>query len=138
VPPILPTLDPTFRGFLLRDGRRAGFCWDERPRCVNVFGGRPHLLTKLPLISDSVMRCTHRPAPAHGECDAHLYVALLHFGGSAHVQGEGQRMWLVVETTNEHVHQLRTRPMILLEKLALLDCVLPGVTDDLIVRRGVT
>lgn len=136
MPPILPTIDPTFTGFVLRDGRRAGFCWEEKPRCVNVFDGQPHRLTKRPLLNDSILRCQHRPGPKHGECDALLYVALLHFGGSAQVRGHGQRVWFVVEVADEHVQQMRTHPMIFLEKLVLAGCTLPGVDADVLGGRG--
>lgn len=127
------SIDSTFTGFFLRDGRRGGFCWDEKPRCVNVFGGEPHRLkTKGPVIADLITRCEHRPASKQGECGARLYVALLTFGGSAKAQGRGERLWLVVEVTAPQIQRISTEPMILLEKLSLLNCVLPGVASDVL------
>jgi hypothetical protein len=93
-------IESSFTGFVLRDGRRGGFCWEEKPRCVNAFAGEPHrLATKRPVITDTIAHCEHRPALGQGECGARLYVALLSFGGSAKVQGRGERVWLVVEVT---------------------------------------
>lgn len=126
-------IDPSFTGFVLRDGRRAGFCWEEAPRCVNVFGGEPHrLATKRDVLDNTIAHCGHRPAIGHGTCGARLYVALLTFGGSAKIRGRGERAWLVVEVTPEQVQRMTTEPMIFLEKLALLGGVLPGVAEDLL------
>jgi hypothetical protein len=122
-----------FSGFVLKDGRRGGFCWEEAPRCVNVFGGEPHrLATNRDLLADTIVHCGHRPAIGHGTCGARLYVALLSFGGSARIRGKGERLWLVVEVTPEHVQRMTTEPMILLERLHLLGCALPGVDTDLL------
>jgi hypothetical protein len=126
-------VDPNFTGFVLRDGRRGGFCWEEAPRCVNTFGGEPHrLATKRDVLDDMIAHCGHRPALGHGACGARLFVALLSFGGSARIRGRGERVWLVVEVTSEQVQRMTTEPMLLVEKLAMLGCALPGVSDDLL------
>ena len=122
-----------FTGFVLRDGRRAGFCWDEKPRCVH--GHRlkvkdPQQLRNLRL--DGLFTCTHRGESAAAPCNTRQYVALSTFGGSAAVRGQGERFWINVEVTDEHVRHMRARPMIFLETMALLDCVLPGVEHDLV------
>jgi hypothetical protein len=38
---------------------------------------------------------------------------------------------MVVEVTDDHVRRMREHPMIFLERMSLLACVLPGVDLDL-------
>lgn len=121
-----------FTAFVVRDGRRAGFCWDEKPRCIH--GHR--LKTKDPqqlrdVRHDTVVTCTHRESRDAEPCNTRQYVALATFGGSATMKGSGERFWFVVEVTDEHVKRMREQPMIFLERMSLLDCVLPGVARDL-------
>lgn len=131
VHPYRPALQQ-FTAFVLRDGRRAGLCWDEKPRCVH--GHRlktrdPQQLRDVRL--DALLTCIHRGDRNAAPCDTRQYVALNTFGGSANVKGTGERFWLVVEVTDEHVRHMRAQPMIFLERMSLLSCVLPGVDMDL-------
>ena len=48
------------------------------------------------------------------------------------MRGTGERWWLAVEVTDAHVRAMRERPMIFLERMSLLACVLPGVDLDLL------
>ena len=59
------------------------------------------------------------------------YYAKLTFGGSARIRGTGERVWLAVQVTSEHVRRVHTEPMIFLETLQLLSVVAPGVELDL-------
>jgi hypothetical protein len=123
------TRDPRFSGFRLTDGRRGGFVWDEKPFCVNVLGDRPHrLLTRDNVVlNDTVASCHFRPARGTSHCGATLYIAQMTFGGSARAQGSGERAWLVVEITREHIERMRRQPMLMLERLHLIGVALPGV-----------
>lgn len=110
---------------MLPDGRRGGLCWDEKPRCP--FDHR--LMTKAPILDDGIVTCTHRHYPAP-ECGAKLYVACFTFGGSAAVRGSGERAWLVVEVTREHIERMIREPMIFLERAIVLGLTVPGVEVD--------
>lgn len=120
--------DPRFAGLITSDGRRAGVTWDERPMCVNVIGDRPHrLMTRdQVVISDTIATCVHRPARGTDRCNVQLYIVQMTFGGSARVQGSGERAWLVVEITRQHIERMRREPMLILERLHLIGVALPG------------
>lgn len=118
----------SFSGFVLADGRRGGVCWDEKPRCIH-----PHRLrTREPVLTEAITTCQHRKDRGAEPCGAQLYVALLTFGGSAAVRGAGERAWLVVEITSDHVQRMRREPMIFLERMAILGVALPGVEIDIL------
>jgi hypothetical protein len=123
------THDPRLAGFQLADGRRGGFCWDEKPFCVNLLGHRPHhLLTRDQVVlSDTIASCHHRPARGEAHCGVRLYIVQMTFGGSARVQGSGERGWLCVEITREHIERMKRQPMLILERLHLVGVALPGV-----------
>lgn len=120
--------DPRFFGLLTSDGRRCGISWDERPMCVNIIGDRPHrLLTRdQVVIADTIATCVHRPARGADRCGVQLYIVPLTFGGSARVQGAGERAWLMVEITREQIERVRREPMLVLERLHLLGVALAG------------
>lgn len=121
---------PPFSGFVLSDGRRGGICWDEKPRCI-----APHRLIpkqREPILTEAITTCVHRDGRAAPACDVRLYVAQLAFGGSAVVRGRGERCWLVVEITPEHVERMRREPMIFLERMIILRVALPGVELDVL------
>jgi hypothetical protein len=125
---------PSFTGFVLSDGRRGGMCWDEKPRCVE-----PHrLITKQrePILTEAITTCQYRAHTESTPCGVRLYVAQLTFGGSAAVRGTGERAWLVVELTPEHVERMRREPMIFLERMVILGVALPGVEIDVLGQVG--
>jgi hypothetical protein len=119
-----------FSGFVLSDGRRGGICWDEKPRCIH-----DHLLVpkqKEPILTEAITTCVHRPTRDSAPCGVRLYAALLSFGGSAAVRGKGERAWIIVEITPDHVERMRREPMIFLERMVILGVALPGVEIDLL------
>lgn len=123
--------DPKFSGFVLSDGRRGGICWDEKPRCVNVI--KPHRLKlREPVITEAIGACQHRIDRHSEPCGTTLYVAQMTFGGSAIVRGTGERAWLVVEITREHIERMKREPMIFLERMIILGVALPGVELDVL------
>jgi hypothetical protein len=123
-----PSSDRTpFSAFTLADGRRAGFSWDAKPRCIH---GHRIPDDEAP-ITEGIITCRHRGGRREPECGVRIYLVLLTFGGSAAVQGTGERAYLVVEVTRSLVLQMKQRPMLTLERLSVLACVLPGVDVDL-------
>lgn len=127
---------PFFPGFVTAYGKRGGYCWDERPRCVNYEIG-PHLVKSdtMPL-DDAIVQCRHRPEKGYPRCGAYLYVAQLSIGPSAVIRGQGERVWLVVETSRGQAERMQSVPMLFLERMVLLGLAAPGVDGDL--RRDVT
>jgi hypothetical protein len=129
--PYAPSLSQ-FTGVITRDGRRAGFCWDEKPRCVH--GHR--LKTRDPeqlrnLRQDDVVKCIHRGARDAAPCDTRQHVSLGTFGGSATMKGSGERFWFVVQVLDQHLRRIREEPMIFLERMVMLSCALPNVDHDM-------
>jgi hypothetical protein len=125
--------DKRFTAFTLPDGRRAGLCTEDRPRCVHGHEAK----TNAKLTGDMVINCQHRPPRAGAPpCNATLYVALLHFGMKPVVKGEGDRFWIVIEITGEQAREILRRPMPLMEKLVYLNATLPGVEVDILKHRG--
>jgi len=125
-----------FSGFTLADGRRGGVCWDQKPRCPAVSAGtgsrpatRSSCATSPPTPWSLACTRTGATRPSAGSDST---VSLNTFGGSAAVRGTGERWWLAVEVTDAHVRAMRERPMIFLERMSLLACVLPGVDLDLL------
>lgn len=117
-----------FSGFVLSDGRRGGICWDEKPRCV----GAHRLRTREPVLTEAITTCQHRDGRGLEPCGLQLYVAQMTFGGSAEIRGAGERAWLVVEITREHVERMKREPMIFLERMIILGVALPGVDLDIL------
>lgn len=123
---------PRFSGFVLSDGRRGGICWDEKPRCVNP-DPKPHRpRLREPVITEGIGTCHHRADRGAPECGTRLYIAQLTFGGSAVVRGAGERAWLVVEITDDHIRRMKSEPMIFLERMVILGVALPGVELDIL------
>lgn len=126
----MPRLLP-FSGFVLNDGRRGGICWDEKPRCVTGHRLVPKRQRDLP-ITEGIVTCIHRESREAQPCDVQQWAQLLTAGGSARVQGSGERAWLVVEITREHIDRMRREPMIFLERMVVLGVALPGVDLDVL------
>lgn len=132
-----------FQGFVLKDGRRGGFCWDEKPRCIGRAGEAhghrfkprdPEALRTL--TTEMVARCQHKAGAQQPICGALLYIAVLSFGGSAVIRGQGQRCMLIVELHEKMLDQIG-QPMLFLERMALIEIALPGVLLDIGVRGDV-
>jgi predicted RNA polymerase sigma factor len=120
---------PAFTGFVLADGRRGGICWDEKPRCVA--GHRLHTKQKQPIISEALTTCVHKASREAEPCGIQQFVQVFTVGGSARIQGQGERAWLAVQVTRDHVERMRREPMIFLERMVILGVALPGVELDL-------
>lgn len=108
-----------FNGFRLHDGRRAGFCWGGRAQCVA--GHR--LVLRDVLLTDTIVTCQHRTTDRQGPCGIRQYV-------KRWLDADQLEAWLVVEVTDDHVRMMRDQPMRFMQKLSILDCVLPGVDID--------
>lgn len=117
-----------FSGFTLADGRRGGICWDEKPRCVEPH----HLKTRDVVLAEGIVRCRHQERRASSPCGAQLYVSQLTHGGSPKARGEGERIWIVVEVTREHIERMKREPMIFIERMIVLGVALPGVETDIL------
>lgn len=115
-----PAPRPAFAAFVLGDGRRAGFCWDAKPRCV-----LGHRIDEddAPL-TEGITRCLYRAHRGAAPCGVRLYLGRV-------ALATGEHAFLVVEVTRSLVRELRARPMLELERLSILRCVLPGVEIDL-------
>lgn len=118
----------TGAGFTLQDGRRGGYCWAEKPRCVlghrlRMRGG--HVL----VVAEAVVECQHRQDRGGDPCGIRQYVQRVEVG-------QGHLLWLVVEVHEEHVQAMRERARLPLEHLALVGLALPGVETDLIGAGG--
>lgn len=113
----MPNRHPWFTGFTLPDGRRGGFCWGQRPRCID-----PHLLKPRDLvISDTITTCHHRLREGQRECGHRLYIRRLPSMGT----------WLIVEVTPEHVKKLHDADSLsFMETMEIIGCVLPGVSEE--------
>lgn len=111
---------PGFAAFTLGDGRRAGFCWDEKPRCV--LGHR--LDENDGPVTEGITRCLHRETRGGPPCGLRLYLCRLSFA-------TGERAYLVVEISRSLILEMKRRPLLELERLSVLRCVLPGVEIDL-------
>lgn len=112
-------------GFRLTDGRRGGFCWEDKPRCIE--GHRLTLRSGLAVTTDVIVRCHHRAGRQDAQaCNLRLYVA--------RIPWEPQHTaWLVVEVSDDHVRRMRDAgAQTFLHRLQLLDVVLPGVELDLL------
>lgn len=115
----------------LKDGRRWGIAWDEKPRCVN--GG--HLIKPKHakhFVPDTLVTCVFRPGHGTTECGVQQWGILFTLGGSAKIQGTGERALIMVEVTRELIERRKREPMIELEWMTLLGLTLPGVDVDLL------
>lgn len=115
-----PSHQVAFSAFRLADGRRAGFCWDEKPRCVNGHRIDEHDAP----VTEGITRCMHREQRGGPPCGLRLYLCRLPFA-------TGERAYLVVEITRSLILAMKGRPLLELERLSILRCVLPGVEIDL-------
>lgn len=122
--------DAKFTGFVTSDGRRGGFCWDGKPRCVNGHKLRPR--QGKPILTEAITTCVHRDQRGGVECGALIYAGMFTVGGSARVRGSGERCWIVVEITRDHVERMAREPMIFLERMVILGVALPGVELDVL------
>lgn len=109
---------------VLSDGRRAGFCWGEKPRCLNQHPRAHRLGLKQAVLTEAIVTCHHRAERGGSECDTLQYVRRW-----ARTPDEAP-CWFVVEITKEHVRRLTQGPMLFLETMTILGCVLPGVDLD--------
>lgn len=111
-----------FTAFVLYDGRRAGFCWDEKPRCVH---GHRIDADEAPM-TEGITRCKHRTGRDAPPCGVRVYLSRIRFS-------TGEWAYFVVEITRSYLLRMKSerRPMLALERLSILACVLPGVEIDL-------
>ena len=122
-----------FQGFVLRDGRRGGFCWDEKPRCVGRVGEpfshriRPkdaEWFKNFKAAREGIVRCHHRLEAGGIECNALLYVVRLSLSPTDHAL-------FVVELREDQREMMGSAAMKFLETLQLIDVALPGVGLDI-------
>lgn len=110
-----------WKGFVTSDGLRGGFCSGDRPICVEghyaKIGER--------VLTEALRSCTHRTSDHHAVCGTRLYIARMQYGGSARIENAGEPIWFVVEVTEEHVRKMHREPMIFLEKMEIISCVIP-------------
>jgi hypothetical protein len=125
---LAPKPSQTFTAFTLPDGRRAGLCTEEKPKCVHGHTAK----TSSVITDDGIFTCEFVARRGAPPCGTTLYAALLHMGGSAVVRGAGHRLWIVIELTSEKVRYLRSHPMTLMERLVYLNATLPGVEVDIL------
>lgn len=105
-------------GFQLADGRRGGFCWTGKPRCVHPSpDGSSHALRlREPVLTEAIGTCR--------SCGTRVYARRF-----------PDDLLLVVEITDALVRRMASAPLHPLEHLSILRCVLPGVEIDL--SRGI-
>ncbi len=120
---------PQFSAMTLPDGRRAGLCLEDKPRCV---AGVHYVKSHRTFADENFVICQHEENRSAPHCNASLFLARFHFGGSAMIREAGTRLWLVVEMRSEHLRHLKNHPMTIVEKLHYLNAALPGVYDDLL------
>ena len=131
-------IDTNFLALRLPDGRRAGVCTEERPRCVHGH----YVVSDSTVTSRGIVTCGFRAGRGTPKCNTVLHLAKCIFDGSASVHGSGERFWFVCELSTESLRHLRNIPMPALETLLCLGAGLPGTYDDMIknvhreMRRG--
>lgn len=119
---------PTFTALRLPDGRRAGVCTADKPRCIHDHYVRTNGL----LISRGIVRCEYRAHAGAPKCNTALYLTKIHFSEGFSVHGANERFWFVIELNAEQIRALRTIPLAPLEQLVFLGAGLPGTYEDLV------
>lgn len=117
---------PKFAPLVTADGRRAGWCWGDKPRCTNPEPHAHRLRTKIHILSEAIVECENRHDRGGPTCGVRLYVRKV-----PRLTKSEALCWFVCEVTPEHVERMKREPMLFLETMTILGCVLPGVELDI-------